>query len=68
MQLQQLGLKKQIELMKPVESKKEAGFEKKVKWKRMRPNDLLRVMTDNIVCGEKKEVEGCTKQIVEKVV
>ena len=29
---------------------------------------LVESITDNIACGEKKEGEGCTKQIVEKVV
>merc|ERR1719510_2144957 len=69
-QLQQLGLKKQLE--PPVkealkEEKKENG--EKEKESEMEEDEAKRIvesMTEGITCGEKKEVEDSTKQIVKK--
>merc|ERR1719193_871430 len=69
-QLQQLGLKKQLE--PPVkealkEEKKENG--EKEKESEMEEDEAKRIvesMTEGITCGEKKEGEDSTKQIVQK--
>merc|ERR1719431_1319161 len=71
-QLQQLGLKKQIEPVKKEENIKEDGSEKESEMEEdeMEEDEAKRIvesMTEGITCGEKKEqVEDSTKQIVQK--
>jgi len=65
-QLQQLGLKKQIEPIKKEEIKKEDGSEKESEMEEDEAKRIVESMTDSITCGEKKDVEDSTKQIVKK--
>ena len=65
-QLQQLGLKKQIEPIKKEESKKDDGSEKESEMEEDEAKRIVESMTDSITCGEKKDVEDSTKQIVKK--
>merc|ERR1719282_1155292 len=65
-QLQQLGLKKQIEPIKKEENKKDDGTEKESEMEEDEAKRIVESMTDSITCGEKKEVEDSTKQIVKK--
>ena len=70
-QLQQLGLKKQLEPPAIKEEKKEEKKEgEKEKESEMEEDEAKRIvesMTEGITCGEKKEqVEDSTKQIVQK--
>ena len=65
-QLQQLGLKKQIEPIKKEENKKEEGSEKESEMEEDEAKRIVESMTDSITCGEKKDVEDSTKQIVKK--
>jgi len=65
-QLQQLGLKKQIEPVKKEENKKDEGSEKESEMEEDEAKRIVESMTDSITCGEKKEVEDSTKQIVKK--
>ena len=65
-QLQQLGLKKQLEPVKQIEVKKEEGSEKESEMEEDEAKRIVESMTDSITCGEKKEVEDSTKQIVKK--
>ena len=65
-QLQQLGLKKQIEPIKKEENKKEDGSEKESEMEEDEAKRIVESMTDSITCGEKKDVEDSTKQIVKK--
>ena len=65
-QLQQLGLKKQIEPVKKEENKKDEGSEKESELEEDEAKRIVESMTDSITCGEKKEVEDSTKQIVKK--
>jgi protein TIF31 len=64
-QLQQLGLKKQMEPVKQIEVKKE-GAEKESEMEEDEAKRIVESMTDSITSGEKKEVEDSTKQIVQK--
>jgi len=65
-QLQQLGLKKQLEppVKEPVEKKE--GSEKEGEMEEDEAKRIVESMTDSITSGEKKEVEDSTKQIVKK--
>jgi len=65
-QLQQLGLKKQIEPVKKEENKKDEGSEKESEMEEDEAKRIVESMTDSITCGEKQEVEDSTKQIVKK--
>jgi len=65
-QLQQLGLKKQIEPVKKEENIKEDGSEKESEMEEDEAKRIVESMTDSITCGEKKDVEDSTKQIVKK--
>jgi len=65
-QLQQLGLKKQIEPIKKEENKKDEGSEKESEMEEDEAKRIVESMTDSITCGEKKDVEDSTKQIVKK--
>merc|ERR1719282_848720 len=65
-QLQQLGLKKQIEPIKKEENKKDDGTEKESEMEEDEAKRIVESMTDSITCGEKKDVEDSTKQIVKK--
>merc|ERR1712115_181225 len=65
-QLQQLGLKKQMEPVKQIEVKKEEGAEKESEMEEDEAKRIVEGMTDSITSGEKKEVEDSTKQIVQK--
>jgi len=65
-QLQQLGLKKQMEPIKQIEVKKEEGAEKESEMEEDEAKRIVESMTDSITSGEKKEVEDSTKQIVQK--
>jgi len=65
-QLQQLGLKKQIEPVKKEENIKEEGSEKESEMEEDEAKRIVESMTDSITCGEKKDVEDSTKQIVKK--
>merc|ERR1711892_783756 len=68
-QLQQLGLKKQMEPVIPIkqiEVKKEEGAEKESEMEKDEAKRIVESMTDSITSGEKKEVEDSTKQIVQK--
>ena len=65
-QLQQLGLKKQVEPVKKEENKKDEGTEKESEMEEDEAKRIVESMTDSITCGEKKEVEDSTKQIVKK--
>jgi len=67
-QLQQLGLKKQMEPVKQIEVKKEKeeGAEKESEMEEDEAKRIVESMTDSITSGEKKEVEDSTKQIVKK--
>ena len=65
-QLQQLGLKKQLEPPKEVvKEPKEAG-EKESEMEEDEAKRIVESMTEGITCGEKKEVEDSTKAIVQK--
>merc|ERR1719187_2376317 len=65
-QLQQLGLKKQLEPVKQIEVKKDEGSEKESEMEEDEAKRIVESMTDSITCGEKKDVEDSTKQIVKK--
>merc|ERR1712198_736133 len=65
-QLQQLGLKKQIEPVKKEENKKDEGSEKESEMEEDEAKRIVESMTDSITCGEKKDVEDSTKQIVSR--
>jgi len=65
-QLQQLGLKKQIEPVKKEENIKDDGSEKESEMEEDEAKRIVESMTDSITCGEKKDVEDSTKQIVKK--
>merc|ERR1719431_1261690 len=70
-QLQQLGLKKQLEPpvketpVKEITEKKE-GAEKEGEMEEDEAKRIVECMTDSITSGEKKDVEDSTKQIVKK--
>jgi len=69
-QLQQLGLKKQLEPVKEpvkdIEKKESSEKEKESEMEEDEAKRIVESMTDGIQCGEKKEVEDSTKQIVQK--
>merc|ERR1719383_1221026 len=54
-QLQQLGLKKQMEPIKQIEVKKEEGAEKESEMEEDEAKRIVESMTDSITSGEKKE-------------
>merc|ERR1711963_1223469 len=65
-QLQQLGLKKQIEPVKKEENKKDEGSEKESEMEEDEAKKIVESITDSITSGEKKDIEESTRDIVKK--
>ena len=68
-QLQQLGLKRQLEQPQIRHEEKEEEKKEKEKESEMEEDEakkIVEAMTDSITSGDKKEVEDSTKEIVKK--
>ena len=64
--LNEVNKKKLLDDLAQEENKKEEGSEKESEMEEDEAKRIVESMTDSITCGEKKDVEDSTKQIVKK--